>query len=159
LFRHRNPTTGIAGCCARAASGHAAAPPRSEMNSRRFIAMSLNPRTLRSIAGQARASQQKRPDRNHRRQSAAHVRFASESGRGERHSLSPLCAKSGHSHCSKSIPYSITSSARASSIGGTSMPSARAVGRLMTKLNVTDCTTGRSAGFSPLRIRSGTLGP
>jgi hypothetical protein len=30
------PTTGIAGCCARAASGHAAAPPRSVMNSRRF---------------------------------------------------------------------------------------------------------------------------
>src|SRR6516162_1601923 len=34
----RNPTTGIAGCCARAASGHAAAPPPSSvMNSRRFI--------------------------------------------------------------------------------------------------------------------------
>jgi hypothetical protein len=34
----RNPTTGIAGCCARAASGHAAAvPPSSVMKSRRFI--------------------------------------------------------------------------------------------------------------------------
>jgi hypothetical protein len=34
----RNPTTGIAGCCALAASGHAtAAPPMSVMNSRRFI--------------------------------------------------------------------------------------------------------------------------
>jgi hypothetical protein len=33
----RKPTTGIAGCCARAASGHAAAaPPSSMMNSRRF---------------------------------------------------------------------------------------------------------------------------
>jgi hypothetical protein len=33
----RNPTTGIAACCARAASGHAAAaPPSSVMNSRRF---------------------------------------------------------------------------------------------------------------------------
>src|SRR6516165_2398209 len=32
----RNPTTGIAGCCARAASGHAAAePPSSVMNLRR----------------------------------------------------------------------------------------------------------------------------
>jgi hypothetical protein len=30
----RNPTTGIAACCARAASGHAIAPPRSMMNSR-----------------------------------------------------------------------------------------------------------------------------
>src|SRR5215469_18381530 len=33
----RNPITGIAGCCARAASGHVAALPRSVMNSRRFI--------------------------------------------------------------------------------------------------------------------------
>jgi hypothetical protein len=33
----RKPTIGIAGCCARAASGHvAAAPPISVMNSRRF---------------------------------------------------------------------------------------------------------------------------
>jgi hypothetical protein len=31
------PTSGIAGCCARAASGHAAAPPSSVMNSRRFM--------------------------------------------------------------------------------------------------------------------------
>ncbi len=32
------PTTGSAACCARAASGHAAAaPPRSVMNSRRFM--------------------------------------------------------------------------------------------------------------------------
>ena len=29
-----HPITGIAGCCARAASGHAAAPPRRVMNSR-----------------------------------------------------------------------------------------------------------------------------
>jgi hypothetical protein len=34
----KNPTTGIAGCCARAASGHAtAAPPSSVMNSRRLM--------------------------------------------------------------------------------------------------------------------------
>ena len=34
----RNPITGIAGCCARAASGHAAAaPPSSVMNSRRLM--------------------------------------------------------------------------------------------------------------------------
>ena len=43
----RNPITGIAGCCARAASGHAAAaPPSSVMNSRR----------LHSITSSARAS-------------------------------------------------------------------------------------------------------
>jgi hypothetical protein len=34
----RNPTTGIAGCCASVASGHvAAALPSSVMKSRRFI--------------------------------------------------------------------------------------------------------------------------
>src|SRR5262245_34846772 len=33
----RNPITGIAACCACAASGHAAAPPTSVMNSRRLI--------------------------------------------------------------------------------------------------------------------------
>src|SRR5262245_56018712 len=34
----RKPTTGIAACCARAAIGHAAAPPSNVMNSRRFTA-------------------------------------------------------------------------------------------------------------------------
>src|SRR5215472_18124375 len=43
--------------------------------------------------------------------------------------------------------HSITSSARASSVGGTSSPSARAVGRLMMKSNLVDCTTGRSVGL------------
>jgi hypothetical protein len=33
----RNPTTGIAGCCARAANGHAAAPPSSVTNSRASV--------------------------------------------------------------------------------------------------------------------------
>jgi hypothetical protein len=32
----RNPITGIAGCCAHAVSGQAAAPPASAMNSRRL---------------------------------------------------------------------------------------------------------------------------
>jgi hypothetical protein len=36
-LRSRNPITGIAGCCARAASGQAAAPPMSLMNSRRLL--------------------------------------------------------------------------------------------------------------------------
>jgi hypothetical protein len=31
-----NPITGMTGCCARAANGHAAAPPSSVMNERRF---------------------------------------------------------------------------------------------------------------------------
>src|SRR5262249_7922106 len=50
--------------------------------------------------------------------------------------------------------HSITSSARASSVGGTSRPSALAVLRLMTSSYFGGVCTGRSAGFSPLRIRS-----
>ena len=46
--------------------------------------------------------------------------------------------------------YSITSSASASSVGGTSMPSVRAVCRLITSSNLVGCMTGRSEGFSPL---------
>ena len=33
----RKPITGIVACCARAAIGHATAPPSNEMNSRRLI--------------------------------------------------------------------------------------------------------------------------
>ena len=50
--------------------------------------------------------------------------------------------------------YSITSSARASSVGGTVRPSALAVLRLITSSYLVGACTGRSAGFSPLRMRS-----
>src|SRR6516225_94782 len=49
--------------------------------------------------------------------------------------------------------HSITSSARASRPGGTSTPSAFAVLRLITSSNFVGCITGKSAGFSPLRMR------
>src|SRR5207244_7712290 len=50
--------------------------------------------------------------------------------------------------------HSITSSARASSVGGTSRPSAFAVLRLITSSYLVGACTGRSLGFSPLRMRS-----
>src|SRR5262249_31252072 len=50
--------------------------------------------------------------------------------------------------------HSMTSSARASKIGGTSKPKALAVFRLT---NLVPCCTGRSAGFAPLRILSTKL--
>src|SRR5262245_48542898 len=50
--------------------------------------------------------------------------------------------------------HSITSSARASNVGGTVMPSALAVVRLMTRSNLVGCSTGISAGFAPRRILS-----
>src|SRR6478672_3824265 len=49
--------------------------------------------------------------------------------------------------------HSITSSAPACRVIGTSRPRAFAVLRLMVRLTLVDCITGRSAGFSPLRIR------
>src|SRR5262249_33046472 len=49
--------------------------------------------------------------------------------------------------------HSITSSAMASSPGGKLRPNALAVLRLITNSNLVDRMTGRSAGFSPLRIR------
>jgi hypothetical protein len=49
--------------------------------------------------------------------------------------------------------YSITLSAMASRTGGTVTPSVLAVRRLMTISNLVGCSTGRSAGFSPLRMR------
>ena len=61
-------------------------------------------------------------------------------------------------HCSKrrasaTTIYSITSSAMAMSEGGTVRPSMRAVEALMTSSNLLDCTTGKSAGLAPLRMR------
>src|SRR5262249_40686890 len=50
--------------------------------------------------------------------------------------------------------HSITSSARASSVGGTSMPSAFAVVRLIARSNLVGCSTGMSAGFAPRKILS-----
>src|SRR5262249_25593881 len=47
--------------------------------------------------------------------------------------------------------HSITSSARASTVAGTSRPSALAVLRLITSSYLVGACTGRSAGFSPLR--------
>src|SRR5262245_18133926 len=49
--------------------------------------------------------------------------------------------------------HSITSSAVASSVGGTVRPSSLAVARLMTSSNFDACITGRSAGLAPLRMR------
>ena len=49
--------------------------------------------------------------------------------------------------------HSRTSSAIASSPGGTVRPSAFTVLKLMTSSNLVGCITGRSEGLSPLRMR------
>src|SRR5262249_25486134 len=50
--------------------------------------------------------------------------------------------------------HSITSSARASTVGGTVSPSVLAVLRLITSSYLVGFCTGSSDGFSPLRMRS-----
>jgi hypothetical protein len=77
-----------------------------------------------------------------------HVRFTPESGHVQCTSSYLLWANSGH----RAI-HSITSSARLCTDCGTVMPSALAVVRLMLSSTFVACCTGRSAGFSPLRIR------
>jgi hypothetical protein len=62
---------------------------------------------------------------------------------------SPLCANSAHRRS-----YSITSSARAKTAGARGRSSAFAVFRLITNSNLLACSTGRSAGFAPLRTRT-----
>jgi hypothetical protein len=49
--------------------------------------------------------------------------------------------------------HSITSSARASSDGGTMRPNILAVWALTTSSNLLACTTGKSAGMAPFRVR------
>src|SRR6516164_9496396 len=66
----------------------------------------------------------------------------------------PLVPQADVSRCSKRRGYSITSSARASSVSGTVRPSALAVFMLITRSYLVGAWTGRSAGFVPLRMRS-----
>jgi len=61
-------------------------------------------------------------------------------------------ARKRHTRCSKHHHYSITSSARAISVGRISIPHAFAAFRLMTNWNVVGNWTGRSAGFAPFKI-------
>ena len=64
-------------------------------------------------------------------------------------SACPLSANTGNDKA-----YSITSSARPSSIGGTSRPIAFAALRLITSSNLVGCSTANSPGLAPLRILS-----
>src|SRR5262249_40513090 len=60
----------------------------------------------------------------------------------------------GKFHLNLPSHHSITSSARASNVEGTSRPSVLAVLRLMISSYLVGACTGKSAGFSPLRMRS-----
>ena len=91
------------------------------------------------------------------------------------HRLLPVCddrpsdGRTAEQRDELASDHSMTSSARARSVGGSSSPSPLAVCRLMTNSNLVGCSTGMSAGFAPRKIlltksadrrnRSGTFGP
>src|SRR5262249_14509525 len=64
------------------------------------------------------------------------------------------CCQAAEQRDEGAAPHSMTSSARASTEVGTSKPIALAVLRLTTSSYLVGACTGRSAGFSPLRMRS-----
>ena len=72
---------------------------------------------------------------------------------GIEHPAKPTAARRSWPRWS-STSYSMTWSARPSTDGGIVRPSALAVFKLMTNSNRVGCSTGRSAGFAPLRILS-----
>src|SRR5262249_3703248 len=149
LLRPRRQRT----CCRRTAEHDELAPSHGAHP---------RPGSRPSIAGQARASQQKRAAhvrsgsftslwllRSTVRMSASHPK-ATESLRSSEMTLS---ATSGPEQVQQTEQaYSITSSAMASTPGGMARPSALAVPRLSTSSNLLDWKTGKSAGFAPLRI-------
>jgi hypothetical protein len=82
------------------------------------------------------------------------VRTASVSGIYFRSQSLPGSANCGPMHRSKQRVHSITSLAVICMISGTVRPSALAVLRLITNSYLVGACTGKSAGFSPLRMRS-----
>src|SRR5262245_12495557 len=72
--------------------------------------------------------------------------------RGRRYG--PRRCRAAEQRDERAPPHSITSSARASMLGGTSRPSALAVLRLITSSNLTGAWTGSSLGFPPRSTRS-----
>jgi hypothetical protein len=77
-------------------------------------------------------------------------RFTPNNGHLQASPAGPVCARLGDRP-----DYSITSSARADSAPGTSIPTALAVFRLMTNSNFVIGKTGSSLGFSPLKDAPG----
>jgi hypothetical protein len=85
------------------------------------------------------------------------VRYWGRSCRGSERQVRQLLTHrdiSGSSFDALRKDYSITSSARASNEAGKVRPSALAVFRLTVSWYLVGACTGRSAGFSPLRMRS-----
>ena len=105
------------------------------------------PESYRNSADQASGGTHRSPSLSNSKSEVS-----GQSGHCSARLLAALRANRRHMQCSKKRAHSITSSASASSVGGMVSPSVFAVFRLITSSNLVDWTTGRLAGFSPLRI-------
>ena len=161
----RAPTLGMRSvCCAGAASGQAiATPPRSVKNSRRLMSFVPGPGPHPSISLRQElccAAQQDKPARcllgvifvrSIRFRRSRHVRFAPIASEPSHRSNSTRCAKT---HAVRQTAF-IRSPRRRRRIGQAArrgrVPSR--CFRLITNSNLVACTTGRSAGLAPLRMR------
>src|SRR5262249_28831684 len=90
-------------------------------------------------------------------------RFGPSADKSSDHRLRRLLRARGKRPCGRTAEqgddgaaahHSITSSARASNVAGAVRPNTFAVLRLITSSYLVGACTGRSAGFSPLRMRS-----
>jgi hypothetical protein len=82
------------------------------------------------------------------RPGAGYFRSTPDNGQLQTGTVGPVGAKRGSSPA-----YSITSSADANKMSGTCISSALAVFRLIPRLNLVGCSTGRSAGRAPRSMR------
>ena len=85
---------------------------------------------------------------------SAEVRLPSETLHDHGHPGTAASANRDQSAPQQKVAYSMISSAVASSVGGTSRPSALAVLRLITSSYLVGACTGRSPGFAPRKMRS-----
>jgi hypothetical protein len=114
----------------------------------------LCPWTTDRVEPSARRKRNHKPDRTRRiglRPRDARDGRQRGSARGQMQKLS-----AGKFHRGPSVsckPHSITSSARRMNDSGIVRPAAFAVLRLMTSSNLTACSTGKSAGLVPCKIR------
>src|ERR1700730_3131898 len=114
----------------------------------------LSPNCARALKGTWRDSRMSRLGHGRRKSmrptlSPLLIQEHSKPRRGGTHTSCQLRTHAAQQDAS----YSITSSAVASNCGGTVRPSIVAVWELMTSSNLLDCTTGKSAGLAPLRMR------
>src|SRR5262249_48456998 len=95
-------------------------------------------------------------DRSMSRPRSCHVRFALKADMRELTAVCPLSATSGCERSQQRASYSITSSARASSLSGTDKPSALAVLRLTTLSDDDVGTAGDGLCLSPACVPPGS---